>query len=284
MFYVYVWRDSAGNPFYVGKGKGGRANDVRQRSDSFKAIHSKGGCYVEIVDEFIHESQAFSLECELIERYGRRAHGGTLVNLTDGGEGSSGASPSEATRAILSETSRKSWLDDDIRRRRIAALKICGANPEVRARKSASVKATFSSPEMRSRLRLLRLEDQGRLETKEKLRAVMVARLAIPGEQAKITAAVKAAYTDPAVRERLRHAERMKPPSASNKSGFKGVSLDQRTQSWASYINPEGRKVHLGRFPSPEIAARAYDAAAIAAWGYGNCYLNFPEEHSVCVA
>ncbi len=33
---------------------------------------------------------------------------------------------------------------------------------------------------------------------------------------------------------------------------------------------------YLGRHATAEDAALAYDRAAIAAWGYGNCYLNFP--------
>lgn len=90
MFYVYVWRDSSGTPFYVGKGSGNRAHSTTQRSDAFKEIHARGGCAVEIVDWFIHESQAHAYEVAIIERYGRREYGGLLVNKTDGGEGISG--------------------------------------------------------------------------------------------------------------------------------------------------------------------------------------------------
>jgi len=72
-FYTYIWRDTNGVPFYVGKGKAGRAFDVKRRSEQFKTKIEAGGCNVEIVDWFIHESQAHAHEVELIARYDRAA-------------------------------------------------------------------------------------------------------------------------------------------------------------------------------------------------------------------
>ncbi|TIV38948.1 MAG: hypothetical protein E5V91_12445 [Mesorhizobium sp.] len=99
MYYTYVWRDANGVPFYIGKGKGRRAQNTTMRSEDFKSVHAQGCCTVEIVDWFIHESQAHACEVELIERYGRREFGGLLVNKTDGGDGVS--NPSAETRAKL---------------------------------------------------------------------------------------------------------------------------------------------------------------------------------------
>jgi len=40
---------------------------------------------------------------------------------------------------------------------------------------------------------------------------------------------------------------------------------------WVARIRVNGRQLHLGTFSSPEAAAKAYDAAAEAAWGSFAC-------------
>jgi len=51
-------------------------------------------------------------------------------------------------------------------------------------------------------------------------------------------------------------------------SKYRGVSYWRRDGTWRAYIaRPDGRFRHLGYFPTPELAAAAYDVAAIAQWG-----------------
>lgn len=94
MFYVYEhWRPDRDEPFYVGKGRGGRANVMARRNLHHKAIqiklHRLGMCVeVRIVQFNLSEKEAFALEIERIAMW--RAQGIDLANKSDGGEGSSG--------------------------------------------------------------------------------------------------------------------------------------------------------------------------------------------------
>jgi hypothetical protein len=47
-----------------------------------------------------------------------------------------------------------------------------------------------------------------------------------------------------------------------NASGFKGVSWSKQKKRWRAEIMSGGARRHLGLFGDPEVAARAYDAAA----------------------
>lgn len=264
-FYTYIWRDASGVPFYVGKGKGKRAHNTKQRSKEFKEIYTQGGCAVEIVDWFIHESQAHAHEVELIELYGRRDFGGTLVNKTDGGEGISGLSAEGRAKISASKLGKKRGpLTDEHRARMSAALTgKPGKSPsaEARAKISAALTGRPGTPHTN--------------ETRAKMSANAANRP--PEYYDRVTAAKTGKKREPFSSEWIEamcRVQRMKPP----RDGFKGVCFDINRDKWMAKIKTDDRPRHLGRFPTPEEAARAYDRAALEAWGFGNCYLNFPEE------
>lgn len=110
-FYVYLHKKkTTGEVFYVGKGCGNRAWDKNARSEFWKKIAKKHGVVVEIHSENLQEWYAFELEKSLISYYGRRQLGeGTLVNLSDGGEGTKGWIASEEFR----ESKRNLMLRED---------------------------------------------------------------------------------------------------------------------------------------------------------------------------
>ncbi len=288
IFYVYVWRDGNGEPFYVGKGHGRRAYDVYDRSADFSEIHAGGGCSVEIVDWFIHEAQAFAHEIELIFQYGRRAHSGTLVNKTDGGDGCAGH--------IKSQEAIAKWREKNVGRKR---------DPEIGARISATKTGHTHTDETRAKLSLAhkkRFDDdpslrdaqrQMMLNISDETRAKMGAsakrrmeddpaermRLAdatrgkpVPqGRRAKISASMVGVPKSADTIANMQIAQRMKPPRGK----YKGVSMDG--DKWRAVISLNGKNKSLGYHSTPEDAALAYDGAAIAAWGIGGCYLNFPD-------
>lgn len=64
---------------------------------------------------------------------------------------------------------------------------------------------------------------------------------------------------------------------STNTSGFKGVMFDKARGLWRSHIGAEGRRLTIGRFTTPEEAARAYDEAAREMYGEF-AWLNFPDE------
>lgn len=110
-FYTYIYYDPSrdNEPIYVGKGTKERAwkhfyrknmHPFTQRLQFMKKNNIKPiiGIYAGLDEEFAH-----LLEEELIAKFGRKDLGkGTLLNLTDGGEGNSGKIISDEVREKMS--------------------------------------------------------------------------------------------------------------------------------------------------------------------------------------
>lgn len=123
--YVYIHRRAdTGEVFYVGKGtvrlrhstqQCDRAHAKDSRNKWWRAIVEKHGYSVEIVASCVDDDAAKALEVELIAQYGRANIGrGTLVNLTDGGDGHAGLVQTERLKRIRSENAKRprteAWL------------------------------------------------------------------------------------------------------------------------------------------------------------------------------
>jgi hypothetical protein len=74
---------------------------------------------------------------------------------------------------------------------------------------------------------------------------------------------------------RSQNQANMRAETIGATSRYKGVSWEKFTQRWKACITVHGKGVTLGRYGAEEEAARAYDQAAIEAWGEFAC-VNFP--------
>ena len=121
-YYVYIyWRLDTNEPFYIGKGKGYRWNQLCNRSEHFINIINKYPIVCEIIKDNLTEEQALGIECwiinELVFEYGfsidipnnrSNEKGYHLVNATWGGEGTSGHNPYDSkTKEEIEEWRRK---------------------------------------------------------------------------------------------------------------------------------------------------------------------------------
>ena len=126
-YYVYMYLREDGTPYYVGKGTGDRAYVKGKR----RIKPPKNLSRITFHAQNLTEEEAFAIEIELIQKYGRVDNDtGILRNLTDGGEGGSGR--------IFSE---------EVEVKRIAAMN----TPEARAKMSASLKKSHNTPEMKAK-------------------------------------------------------------------------------------------------------------------------------------
>jgi ribosomal protein L37AE/L43A len=94
--------------FYIGIGsRKRRAYSDYKRSKHWHSVVNKVGYKVELLHEDIDWEKACEIEQELIKLYGRKDLGlGTLVNMTDGGDGRFGAKASDETKKKMSQSQK----------------------------------------------------------------------------------------------------------------------------------------------------------------------------------
>jgi len=209
--------------------------------------------------EGLSEDEAFELEKFLISFIGREIHGGPLVNLTDGGEGSSGLVHTEENReffrrlhtgnkyrkgCITSPESRElqrqaklgQTLADEHRKKIGESLKGRQKSPEECAAISAGklgkkasdetkaiLKASNRSrdPEVRERIRQATIVAMNRPDVKEKVSAASRGRRHSPETIAKRAESLRKAFADPETKKRL--SEALKASWARRKAAQQGI-------------------------------------------------------------
>ena len=99
--------------FYIGIGSIKRSKS-KHRSSFWKNVANKHGYYIEIIKDNLNLEEACELEQLLIQEYGRRdLQTGTLVNLTNGGEGAPGTIISEETKLKLRNKNKGKKLTEE---------------------------------------------------------------------------------------------------------------------------------------------------------------------------
>lgn len=195
IFYVYEhWRPDRDECFYVGKGRGKRANVFYGRNTHHKAVQLKlsrlGLCVeVRLVATELTESMAFELERERIAFW--RANGNDLANFTDGGEGGSNPRPetrelmrkaklgrklSREHKAKIAEASRRVAQDPEYKARLSKAIREAQACPEYRAKQSASQKKRVRTKEHYEKVSKALTGRKRSPETIEKMRVAFTGR------------------------------------------------------------------------------------------------------------
>lgn len=159
-FYVYQYSDENDIPFYVGKGKKkrfslhlSRAKKPRKGKTESSVIRKCRELLnrgiepkIEIIADGLSENQAFDLEIKLIEYYGRQTCGGILVNLTVGGEGTSGLKQTaEHVEKRVSQFRGKRMSD-------IARKNMMGARGPASNERKKKIKERANSVEARARV------------------------------------------------------------------------------------------------------------------------------------
>lgn len=264
-YYVYSWtRPDTGAVFYVGKGKGDRDAKPKIHNPIFLNIVAKlknGGLVPKVtrISEGLSEEEAFTMEREEIAKWGRKNNGtGCLANLTDGGEGRSGAIVSSETKLRQSVAVTKKLADPAIRKKLSDAMLRRFSDPAERRLLGAAVSLRYEDPAER-----------------EKMAAPLRGVPKSPEHVAAARRSLIAAWQNGHLRTRHRKKSLLRGPSRANTSGYKGVSFDKSSRKWMAQVEVDGRNKHLGRYDTPESAAVAYDAGVTLYYGH-DVYLNFP--------
>lgn len=146
-------------PFYVGIGSPRRPYSSKNRSNHWHNTVKKHGLIILIRHTGLDWETACNFERAYIKRFGRRANRtGTLVNLTNGGDGVLGYRHNESSREIISAKSIRSWnlASEPEKDRRLNGFR----DPAIRAKRyiswCASMHNLWQDPAYREKQRLSR--------------------------------------------------------------------------------------------------------------------------------
>jgi hypothetical protein len=234
-------RNDTNEVFYVGIGHNEkRAYRKNDRTKYWKHIVNKVGYSVNIIHKDIDWEDAKNIEILLIEKYGRKDLGlGSLVNMTDGGEGTFGLIMSEEAREKLREKHTGKTHTEESKKKM----------SEIHTGKKLSE------------------------ESKNKLREINIGKKLSEDHKHKISEANKGKIKSEDHKHKISEARIGKPLSkehkkrisegAKQRKGVKGYSFDIVYKKYRAQIRVEGKIIPLGCFNTPEEASQAYQQARL---------------------
>lgn len=237
-------------------------------------ISSGGDVWMRVIASGLSQEDAMATEVQLIAEY--RALGARLMNLTDGGDGAAGQAQSAETRAKRSAALKGRQRSPESTALQAEALRGRELSLETRTKMSAAhINRYRNDPAQIERQRqntILRFQS---LAAREQAARTTRERFEAPGaREAHSAVMARCNSQDPTIRERRMRSQRLNGPQSNSKTGFKGVIFDERRGHYRASIKIDGVNKYLGGFQLVEDAAKAYDRAALSAWG-ADCYLNY---------
>ena len=197
--YVYVVFWPHGEPAYVGKGKSERwvSHHHSKKSHPITSFSRKHRNAPRVkVRETLTEAEAFEIEKALIAAIGRVPHG-PLLNMTDGGEGTSGFKRTAESVERSANTRRGRIVSEETRRKIGAANSGRKQTPEEKQKRSQSLKGRVITPEAIEKTRIVNIGRKKSDECKEKLRLAFTGRVLTKEHKAKVAAGLRRFYSNP---------------------------------------------------------------------------------------
>ena len=110
-YYTYAWLREDRTPYYVGKGIDNRAYCPHRRGDTYMSPPPKDR--VIFLKKNLTEFDAYKHENYIITILGLKSEGGILINMSYGGEGSSGRVLSEETKEKIRQKNKNRKLTEE---------------------------------------------------------------------------------------------------------------------------------------------------------------------------
>jgi hypothetical protein len=255
-------RNDTNEVFYVGIGREEkRAFSKDMRNRHWKHITNKVDYTVNILVSDTPWEDACKIERLLIEKYGRRDLGlGTLVNMTDGGEGVLGVVVSEETRQKLREINTgKTHLEET--KKKIGEKSKGRVWKEESSQKLSEVRKgdknpMFGKPGVNIGKKFTEQTRQKMSEANKGDKNSMFGKKHSEEIRQKMREVKKGKTCSEEVKQKISLGNR-------NKKGVKGYYFNKASKTFNAKIKVRGKTIYLGSFDTPEEASEAYQKARL---------------------